>query len=77
MSGTRVTALAEFTQQEWGAITQYYTQSTSQLTDDKWDMILKATIALVPASKAHSILPTQEELDSELFPANERALVLD
>ncbi|XP_006454912.1 hypothetical protein AGABI2DRAFT_140740 [Agaricus bisporus var. bisporus H97] len=74
--GTRDTTPGEFNQQDWGSVTRHYALSTSQLAETKWEKILKATVALIPPSKANSMV-AREDLEAELFPADERACVVD
>ncbi|KAF7782942.1 hypothetical protein Agabi119p4_2318 [Agaricus bisporus var. burnettii] len=74
--GARGGTPGEFNQQDWGTITRHYAHSASQLTNTKWDVIIKATIALMPANKAN-VLTSHEDLESELFPADDRACVVD
>jgi hypothetical protein len=57
-------------------VTRSYAQSTSQLSDVKWDTIIKAAIMFIPASKS-TVFLSQEDLVAELFPNDVRALLID
>ncbi|EKM73292.1 hypothetical protein AGABI1DRAFT_135132, partial [Agaricus bisporus var. burnettii JB137-S8] len=59
--GARGGTPGEFNQQDWGTITRHYAHSALQLTNTKWDVIIKATIALMPANKAN-VLTSHEDL---------------